>query len=219
MPINAAELEFRVQQSLANYGLATLGWFRSDDGKAGLLLGNRGGGMWPAFRASGLMDDGAPDPLNRWTRRVLDPLAGELGCEVRYPFGEPVWPFLSWAQKATGAQPSPLFMLIDRQVGLWWALRGALMFEDVKVAAASTQTEQEAPCVTCATKPCLTACPVDAFSESDYNVAACRAHVASAEGEMCRTQGCLARRACPIGKGFQYSAEQQAFHMAQFLGS
>ena len=70
------------------------------------------------------------------------------------------------------------------------------------------------PCDTCAA-PCATACPVDAFADG-YDVAACKAHVASPAGADCRRGGCLARRACPVGQGRRLPA-QSAFHMEAFL--
>jgi hypothetical protein len=43
---------------------------------------------------------------------------------------------------------------------------------------------------------------------------ACVGHVESAKGNACTTGGCLARRACPVGRAHAYVPEEGAFHMA-----
>jgi len=68
-------------------------------------------------------------------------------------------------------------------------------------------------------KPCLSACPVDAFSGTSYDVAACAAHIGSTAGEDCMAGGCLARRACPVGQAFAYGPAQAQFHMRAFLAA
>jgi len=37
-------------------------------------------------------------------------------------------------------------------------------------------------------------------------------HVESKDGKNCMNRGCLARRACPVGKEYRYEVAQQAFH-------
>jgi Fe-S-cluster-containing hydrogenase component 2 len=73
------------------------------------------------------------------------------------------------------------------------------------------------PCETCIEKPCLSACPVGAFSATGYDVTACAQHVGAVAGSECMSRGCLARRACPVGRSFAYSPQQAGFHMRAFL--
>ena len=120
------DVDGRLQRRLEPSKLAVLGWFHDDVGQPAALIGNLGGQFWEVFAASGYLEDGKGDPLDRWTRSVLDPLARELDCQVRYPFGTPVWPFLKWAKRATGAAISPIFVNIQPDVGLWWAVRGGV---------------------------------------------------------------------------------------------
>ena len=49
-----------------------------------------------------------------------------------------------------------------------------------------------------------------------YDVPACAAHLAASAGEDCLGNGCLARRACPVGQDYAQSAEQAAFHLEAF---
>ena len=181
-----------------------------------VLLGNVGASIWPAFQASPEADDGRPDPLNRWSQRLIDALAVRFGALALYPFGGPPhWPFQRWAQRAEPVGPSPIGMLIHPDHGLWHAYRGALAFaEAIDLPARDTRPS---PCEGCIDKPCLTTCPVGAFTTAGYDVPACSAHIAAAAGRDCLEAGCLARRACPAGREGLYDAAQAGFHMAAFL--
>jgi len=185
-----------------------------------VLAGNVGPGMWRAFAASPEYLDGEPDPLDRWSRRVLDDVAAELGgpgvCQTVFPFdGPPHFPFQRWAQKAETVFPSPTGPLIHAEYGLWHAFRGALIFSTPPL---SPRTELTAsPCLACADQPCLTTCPVEAFSAEAYDVPACVAHLQTIEGTDCMATGCRARRACPVGRDYAYAPAQAAFHTAAFL--
>jgi len=73
------------------------------------------------------------------------------------------------------------------------------------------------PCDSCADKPCLRTCPIDAFKPSGYDVPACIDFLESPSGTECAGQGCAARRACPVGQDHIYEPAQAAFHMAAFV--
>jgi hypothetical protein len=107
-------------------------------------------------------------------------------------------------------------MTIQAERGLWTAYRGALAF--VHRLDLPDPDDGERPCEGCAA-PCLTACPVGAFSDDGYDVAACVAHLAAPEGAPCRDGGCLARRACPVGAAYRHEPAQAAFHMTAFLAA
>jgi epoxyqueuosine reductase len=179
------------------------------------LLGPSGGAMWAAFRASPEARDGGPDPLDRWSRRVIDGLAARLGAIAFYPFAGPPWhPFQRWAARGEGAVVSPVAMQASPTRGLWASYRGALGFA---ARLELTASPAAGPCLGCPA-PCLTACPVDAFAGGHYDVSRCVAHVGSPAGAACR-QGCLVRAACPAGAGLDLPVEQRAFHMAAFLAA
>ena len=61
------------------------------------------------------------------------------------------------------------------------------------------------------------ACPVEAFAEGRYDVPKCVNHIAGPSGTECLTGGCLARRACPVGRDYAYAPDQARFHMEAFL--
>lgn len=166
--------------------------------------------FWDVFTASPEFRNNAADPLDRWSRRVIAEVAAQMGADPIFPFGGPPYaPFYSWAIATGRFWPSPIGCLVHEEAGLLASFRGALRWN---VTAAVGRGPQ--PCLTCAA-PCKTTCPVGAFANG-YDVAACKAHVLSAEGRACREGGCLARRACPVGAMRRLPA-QSAFHMEAFL--
>ncbi|MEM7224062.1 MAG: hypothetical protein AAF495_13855 [Pseudomonadota bacterium] len=189
-----------------------------DDGRpAGtlVLLGAIGGSFWPRFSRSPEYGDGNADSLDRWSARVVGALACRLGAGALFPFGGPPYhPFVAWAKRAEPVAESALGMLIHPQHGLWHAYRGALAFAE-RLALPPRQ-EAPRPCDSCVDKPCLSTCPVGAFSAQGYDVAACAAHILGPEGAICLEGGCLARLACPVGREHHYGEDQAAFHMAAF---
>ena len=192
-----------------------------DDGSTAttlVLVGNAGPGMWTVFARSGEANDGAPDALDRWSRRIVSRLALDLGGAAHFPFGGPPWlPFVRWAQRAGPVYPSPIGPLVHPDHGLWHAYRGALAFrERIELPP---HDDRPSPCETCADKPCLAACPLGAFSATGYDVEGCIAHIAGRAGARCLGEGCLARHACPVGRDAAYHATQAAFHMRAFLAS
>lgn len=210
----------RLRDALAAEGLILRGGFHpeSHDGAlAGsgtlLLIGNAGPAMWRAFERAG---PSGPDPLDRWTRRVLSAVAARFGAAAIYPFdGPPYAPFLQWAKRAEAVLDSPLGMAIHPEYGLWHAWRGALAFPQRIDLPDGAVTRR--PCDSCATRPCSTTCPVDAFRDGAYDVEACANHLRTPAGGDCLEQGCRARRACPVGGDFIYAPAQAAHHMAAFL--
>lgn len=208
-------------------GLAPRGWLApaADDGvpprpdgrpaAALLLVGWFGRAGWPAFAAAPESRDRAPDPLDRWSRRIVGGLAADLDARALFPFdGPPWWPFSRWATKAGPLSPSPLGLLIHPEVGPWHAFRGALAFAE-PIAPPAAAPSSPRPCDACP-RPCLTTCPVDAFSATGYDVERCRAHLESPLGALCRTDGCRARDACPVGRGRRYADDQIRFLMRAF---
>lgn len=205
-------------------GLAFRGAFHpaAEDLPAGVtagtivMLGFTGGRQWAGFAASPEYGDGGPHPLDRWSYRVVSALARDLGATAYFPFTAPFMPFIRWAQKAEPVYPSAIGMLIHPDYGLWHAWRGALGFGEA--FDLPPRDARGSPCNSCIEKPCLTACPVDAFDGTGaFNVHSCGAHIRRREGADCMS-GCLARRACPVGAQYRYSPEQAAFHMKSFRG-
>ena len=180
-----------------------------------LLVGNAGAPLYDAFFAAGTTT--GANPLDDWTRRVVLPIAERFGARAAFPSDGPPWlPFQRWAMRAEGVKSSPLGVLIHTEFGLWHAYRAALVFD--QALDFQPGPFRAHPCDSCIEKPCLTTCPVGAVTAAGYAVDNCAAHVASGPGKPCRSIGCLARRACPVGAGCIYPDRAMAFHMAAFLG-
>jgi hypothetical protein len=175
--------------------------------------------MWAVFRTSPEAGDGAADPLDRWSARVAGALAARFGGRAVLPNdGPPYAPFLQWAARAEPVWPSRLGMTLHAERGLWASWRAALLFEGLE-GAPEAPARGARPCDACGA-PCLSACPVGAFAETEagprYDAAACAAHLGRPEGAECRERGCLARRGCPVGADWAHEPERAAFHMAAF---
>jgi ferredoxin len=184
--------------------------------RAIVLAGMAGSDGWSAFAASPEAADGGDHPLDRWSRRVTEALARDLGALALFPFGgPPFWPFQQWARRSEPVHPSPIGLLIHPRYGLWHSYRGALAFRealDVPELAAAPS-----PCDSCRERWCLNTCPVGAFSDKSYDVAACAGYLEGPAGGDCMNAGCRARRACPVGAAHAYGPDQASFTMRAFL--
>jgi len=216
--------ECRLEQLYARIvveSFTPLGWFAAlprgglpGDTKSVVLIGKAGPAMFERFAR-----ERAPEreQLDLWTREIVGRLAVSFGAGAVYPFGAPGYPFLSWAERAGAGRASPLGLNIHPEFGLWHAYRAALLFP--YLFEGSAPASKEHPCDTCADKPCLASCPVAAFDAGRYDVVACVRHLGSNAERSCLSGGCLARRACPVGREFAYGLAQAQFHMRAFVSS
>lgn len=202
-----------VAVAAAGEALAVLGALHPPERGTVVLLGPDGPRFWDVFRASDEYGDGQPDPLNRWSARVIGILGRRLGAAAVFPFGGPPWqPFTRWARESGQAWESPVGLLVHARLGLFVSYRGALVFADRMALPAPAAR----PCDACA-RPCLDACPIGALGAGGYDVPACHAFLDTPAGCDCFTRGCAVRRACPVGQDLRTDA-QSAFHMTAFHG-
>lgn len=191
--------------------------------RAVLLAGQVGASVWPHFvRWRERQADEIAHPLDSWSREVIGDVARRFEARAVFPSDKPYLPFQQWAMRAEGLRPSPLGILIHPEYGLWHAYRGALLFEAELAELGATGGPSQTPihlCDTCSDRPCLSACPVGAYSEEGFDYQGCLGHLRSGAGEACMTGGCLARNACPYGRAYRYPAEAQAHHQRYFAGS
>lgn len=218
-----------ISQSMSSLGLMVRGGFHPtpSDGvpefpsgepvATVMMVGNAGPAMWQMFSR-------APerslkvDPLNTWTRRVIDETIPRMNALAIYPFdGPPYYPFQRWAQRADSVWSSPIGILIHPEYGLWHGYRAALLFKEHLSINAPVGLSK--PCEQCAQQPCLTTCPVNAFSADGYDVKRCVEHISTDVGSDCISRGCRARRSCPVGADFCYDSPQADFHQRAFLRS
>ena len=179
-----------------------------------LLLSPHEPAFWPAFQTSPEYLDGARDPMDRWSTRVIGDWAADIGGTPLFPFGGPPYhPFIAWALASGQVHQSPVGMLVHPTAGLYISFRGAIaLTEPVELPADCPH-----PCNSCADQPCRTSCPADAFALGIYDVPRCRNYLRSEAGYDCMSKGCAVRRACPEGKFHGRVTEHSAFHMSYFL--
>lgn len=176
-----------------------------------LIIGHAGSEFWPSFKASPEFSDGQPDPLDRWSRRVIQAAGPDLAF-VSPNDGPPYAPL--HALSAGGSLfPSPLGMMAHTEFGLWTAVRGLLLSEEAMPASSAADLPPSA-----VFKDCFAACPVSAFSEDGYNAAVCARHLIADQSADC-WGGCLARKACTLGASHAYEPSHAKFYMDAFTAA
>lgn len=207
----------RIADRIARHHLAVMGALHlgPDEvpGHATLvLIGPAGPDFWVHFTGEPEYLDGTPDPMDRWSARVIGAGAADLGGVAVFPFGGPPWqPFIDWARRSGRAWPSPVGLLVHDTAGLMVSYRGAIAVPE----RLDLPSPGARPCDTCMEQPCRTACPVDALGPDGYDVPACRADLDRA-GNDCRARGCAVRRICPVSQAHARPEAQSAFHMGYF---
>lgn len=208
----------RITEAARPHALSIFGALHPDAGDVPegigtlVLLGPHEPGFWAHFTAAPEYRDGHPDPLDRWSQRVIGALAEALGMQAFFPFGSPPHlPFTRWARESGRAHLSPVGLLVHDAVGLMVSYRGALGVP----GRLDLPAPPPLPCATCADQPCRSACPVGALQPDHYDIPACKADLDRA-GNDCMARGCAVRRACPISQSYGRAEVQSAFHMETF---
>ena len=210
----------QIGAALAGHALTVLGGFQAvpqdalpPGTRTLLLVGPRQPGFWQHLTAQPEWQDGAPDPVDRWSRRVIGRIACDLGAKALFPFGGPPHrPFYTWALRTGRVWSSPVRLLVHDEAGLMVSFRGALALKE-RIAL---PPPPPSPCDSCAGQPCRTACPAGALTDAGYDLPACHAWLDTAPGQGCMMGGCAVRRACPVSARHARMHEQSAYHMRQF---
>lgn len=210
----------QIGAALADHALTVLGGFQAvpqdalpPGTRTLLLVGPREPGFWQHLTAQPEWQDGAPDPVDRWSRRVIGRIACDLGAKALFPFGDPPHrPFYAWALRTGRIWSSPVRLLVHDEAGLMVSFRGALALK----AHIDLPPLPPSSCDACEGQPCRSACPAAALTGAGYDLPACHAWLDSAAGQDCMTCGCAVRRACPVSARHARMQAQSAYHMRQF---
>lgn len=210
-----------VQKAAQSLHLDIMGGFnptKADDDLTGfgtlIMLSPLEPSFWDYFETQKEYKDKAPNPVDRWSARVVTALAAALGGQPYFPFtGPPYQPFYRWALRTGRCHGSPINLLVHDTAGMFVSFRGAIAlphrFELPQTAPS--------PCLSCANTPCVTTCPIDAFANNIYDVQACRKDIQDDNKEACLSRGCAARRACPVSQTYGRLEKQSSYHMRVFL--
>ena len=176
-----------------------------------LLLGPHEPGFWPALCDSPEWRDGAADPVDRWSRRVITGLADGLArrcifllepSQLRFSLGP-------WPVTAPGSAPSACWCRPKR--GLWSPI--AALWNLIGKSKRLKRQHSPAP-----DAPSLAhRLPSWRATGRQYDVEACRSYVQVGSMTTLPHDGCLARRACPVSQTYERDAAQSAYHMREFL--
>ncbi|MEP5727746.1 MAG: ferredoxin [Sulfitobacter sp.] len=203
--------------------LTILGGFHPTSGdttlegcKTLLLLGPDEPSFWPSFTRSAEWHDHTPDPMDRWSARVVGEWAENLEAVAHFPFGgAPFKPFYSWALQTGRIHRSPVQLLVHDRAGLFVSFRAALALPlHIDLPAAPPPN----PCEACADQPCRTACLSDALTPAGYDVPKCKGFLGTPSGAQNLASGCAVRRSCPVSQKYFRLPAQSAYHMQQFTG-
>lgn len=199
----------------AEHGLFVMGACNPEEypGQTLVILG-AGPEMWSAFSNGAEFADRRPDPLDRWSKRVIQSLSPQSRC--LFPSdGPPYAPFIAFALQTGQFFQSPTGMMVHRTAGLLISIRGGVLLPGLHAVSEPAAP----PCATCEAKPCIQACPVGALSDQQpYDVPACKAFIREDQDQACMRAGCATRNACPLSQRFARNPAQTEFHMRAFMG-
>lgn len=177
--------------------------------RSAVLLGAAGRALFRAFGRSpesGL----ARDPLDHYTRRVVESAAAPLAGRALFAFerrGERYADFVALGREAGLGARSRLGLLLHPECGPWMSLRAILLLP--LALPATPALDDFEPCRGCPA-PCSEACPGAALSAEGFDVGRCAATRRRVPG--CALK-CDARRSCVLGRGDRYEDIAEAHHM------
>lgn len=187
------------------------------EAESAIVIGNGGGALWAAFRRFLAAHPGHaadPDPLDAFTRRIIEEAAarilGGLPARFLYPFLFPQDP-VSFTRLATVAglgRPGLVGVLLHPEFGPWIALRAAILVP-LRVVGPASAADFD-PCPTCVERACTAACPAGAVSEAGWDVPRCASH-RGRDDDPCAAR-CHARFDCVVGRGHRYPPDALAYH-------
>ena len=181
-----------------------------------VMLGQAGTRLWEYIQSIGTETEHPFDTVSQSLAAsfVKDHL-GAPNWQLVYPGPIPL-PLGRLAELSGWGRASPLGLTINEEYGLWLAHRVAFLV-DAPLPATEPAILPH-PCDTCADRPCVSVCPVDAVDAiSGFDITACSGFRILDES-VCAHQ-CLSRSACPVGAQYRYGPEQMTHHYASGLAS
>lgn len=176
-----------------------------------ILIGNAGRALWSSVKAAQLASD---DPIDDFSvGAVAQWFAEQLpghSYTLLYPGDKPVG-LQALGQLAGWHHATPFRVGILPGWGSWFAYRAALLADTALPPTAPLQVES--PCLSCAARPCIAACPAQAMAGGEFALEACVDYRRLPDSRC--AHACVARDACPVGREHRYDEE----HMRHSYGA
>ena len=217
---------------LENAGFVVLDKLETDQGLE-LAVGSAGQPFWDAVTASPEWKAETDHPVDTFTHRAITEVLAAEAAKMKKPEARITCVFdadapnfvVLWTERFPRIAQSDLGMMIHPEYGLWMGARAHVLlpgFHETLENADSTKGLKKQPhfdpCTSCSDKPCLSACPVEAFpAPKTFEFQACAAHLMS--NPRCFSTGCDARAACPYGQSWQLPPDQAQYHQSRFRGA
>ena len=180
-----------------------------------VLIGHGGRGFWKAVESS-LVDGQASDPMDAFSVKAVEAFLAErapgLRYRVLYP-GSSLLPLQRLGELVGWHHESPFKLGVNSVWGSWFAYRVVLLTDADWTP--SQPLAADSPCLSCEQKPCVSACPAEAMSGEDFNLAHC-INFRQSSASPCQ-QRCLARLSCPVGAEHRYEDDQLRYHYLHSL--
>lgn len=180
-----------------------------------IAVGSAGQPFWDKLSQSKEWLEGHDHPVNSYTARMINPLLRtDDGEDVIFVFDDDAPNFVElWPKTFPGIAQSDLGLMIHPDYGLWMGARAHIILPQAYFKF--EHADRFDPCTACIEKPCLSACPVGAFTgPREFDFRACGAHLKT--NPACFYGGCDARAACPYGQSWQLPKDQAEYHQNRF---
>ena len=169
-----------------------------------ILLGHAGTALWRAVKAAGMNSE---HPIDDFTIKIFGQWAAEhmagRDYQIVYPGDTPIG-LQALGKLAGWHHDSPLMVGINDRWGTWFAYRAAVLADSD--FAPTQKMISHSPCPSCASRPCVSACPAGALDGEEFSLPKCIDYRRQPSSPCQQT--CLARLACPVASEHRYSSAQ-----------
>ena len=178
-----------------------------------LLFAHGGKQLWSSLNTSGFQSE---NPVDDFSVQVVKSYFKKQLPDTQYKFvypGNSSISLIALGNLAGWHFESPFKVGINNVWGSWFAYRVAILANTHYQT--TPKADYSSPCITCAAKPCKSACPANALEQDDFIFDKCVKYRKGAESRCKRT--CLSRVTCPIASNHQYTDEQLHYHYSVSL--
>ncbi len=175
-----------------------------------ILLGHSGKQLWDELTNK---RSATEEPVDSYTQEWVSKVFVDYDYQVIYP-GDSGVPLQQLGALAGWHFDSPFKVGINSIWGSWFAYRAVILANsNFKI---TEPLDARAPCPTCIRPKCVEKCPAKAISKQRFSLGDCMAYRVKPDSRC--GHRCIAREACPIGRSYQYSDDQIAYHYEVSLG-